>query len=139
MQRSPTKKTNMTHYASDTDIPNIFRKESEKQSKRISAKRLRVSDDDGKDHWSIFKDEIKEMIDAMVNKQNIRLDKLEKNILAIKNQNDAITNSNNDIKKSMDYVSEQINDLKNKISNLAGEKNTMTKQIDIIDMRIDNL
>ncbi|KOB79524.1 Zinc finger DNA binding protein [Operophtera brumata] len=139
MQRSPIKKTEMTHSASDTDIPNIFSKESEKQSKRISAKRLRMADDDGLGHWSIFKDEIKELIDAMVDKQNTRLDKLEKNILVIKNQNDAITNSNNDIKQSMDYVSEQIKDLQNKISNLEGEKNTMTKQMDMIDVRIDNL
>ncbi|KOB66883.1 Asparaginyl-tRNA synthetase [Operophtera brumata] len=41
--------------------------------------------------------------------------------------------------RSMDYVSEQIKDLQNKISNLEGEKNTMTKQMDMIDVRIDNL
>lgn len=138
-QRTPPPKTDMTHSVSETDIPNFLAKESDNPPRRNSVKRLRVEDNIGQDPWKIFKEEIKEMIECMSEKQTTRLDKLEKSILGIKKQNDLIHNSNSDLKKSMDLVSDQMREIQNKITNLEGERKAMTKQIDIMDMKIENL
>ncbi|CAG4975794.1 unnamed protein product [Parnassius apollo] len=65
------------------------------------------------------------------------MDKLENNLLDIKNQNSKIENTNTDIETSMNFISEQITSLVSKITYLEQERITVDNKISLLEEKME--
>lgn len=124
MSNSPTTKS-----LSASDIQSVTEAPGASAPLR-GEKRRRVSNDDYKD-LNIFKQEMKEMMVAMMTNQNKRIEELEKRLF------DKIQSSNSDLDKTLGIMSGQLNDLQNKIDHLEHERKDISKQLKTMDNRID--
>lgn len=102
-------------------------------------KRPRVSSDyeNSGDIYSIFKDEIKDMITSLIQSQNLRIDNLEKHLIhTVREEN---TNTMKTIEKNLDMISSQITSLQQNISTLEEQRQQTMLQVVNIEKKLENV
>ncbi|KAJ0183169.1 hypothetical protein K1T71_001145 [Dendrolimus kikuchii] len=118
-------KKNETCYNSKENISNL-----------LLSKRQRKGSDD---QLTIFKDEIREMLDEWKESQNSILNKLVSEVVEIKRQNNEIKNSNQEIEKALEFINAQYEDMKQKVESLEKERNDQKVQIAVLESKLEDM
>ncbi|CAH2242788.1 jg24152 [Pararge aegeria aegeria] len=131
----PSQLQHKIHFASDSEIS---KKPSTSETTQTRSKRTkRLSDDQPGDVFSLFQTEMREMLGSFMDKQNSRLDSLEKHITEIKRQNECIKSTNKEIEKSLGYISDQVSDLQTKIKFLEEDREKLMESCNFLQNKIE--
>lgn len=102
-------------------------------------KRPRLLDDCSLENFSSFQDEMMSMMNQLRVSQNNRLDKLEKYMISIQEQNKGIQKTNLDIEHSVSHLSINVKAVEDKIDQLELERKQIHSHISALEEKLDSL
>ncbi|KAJ0169276.1 hypothetical protein K1T71_015160, partial [Dendrolimus kikuchii] len=91
------------------------------------------------EEFAVFKDDIKCMLEDWKNTQNSLLNKLIHEVADIKDQNNQIKQSNEEIEKSLDFLNLQYEDIKLKVQGLETERKEYLQHITFLETKIEDM
>lgn len=100
-------------------------------------KRRRVIGDHNDSSETSFRDEIKEMLQAMMTSNNQRFEILEQHLISVKSQNESIRLTSIETDKSITNILSQLKTMDSKIEKLEFEKQDILNQMSILEKNID--
>ncbi|KAJ0184218.1 hypothetical protein K1T71_000641 [Dendrolimus kikuchii] len=137
--RSPPQKydTNMQHTLSDSDVAKIAPCTSIQLP--VAKRPRKQAKNNSDEEFAVFKDDIKCMLEDWKNTQNSLLNKLIHEVADIKDQNNQIKQSNEEIEKSLDFLNLQYEDIKLKVQGLETERKEYLQHITFLETKIEDM